>query len=57
VPSVEDHEPVEALAADAPDPAFGEGVRSRRAHRCPDDPDRLEAEDFVEAFVNLLSRS
>jgi hypothetical protein len=44
VAAVEDQEPIEALAADAADPAFGKRVSSGCAYRCPDDPDRFGAE-------------
>jgi hypothetical protein len=53
VAAVEDQDPVEALAADAADPAFDEGVRAWCAYRCADDPDRLGAEDFVEGGREL----
>jgi hypothetical protein len=53
VAAVEDQEPVEALAADAADPAFGEGVRAGCANGCPDDPDRFGAEHLVEGGGEL----
>jgi hypothetical protein len=45
--ATEDQEPVEALPADAADPAFGVGVCVRRLDRCSDDFDAFAAEDAV----------
>ena len=53
VAAVEDQEPIEALTADAADPALHVRVRARRAYRCPDDPDRLGAEHLVEGGGEL----
>ena len=53
VAAVEDQQPVEALAADAADPALGVGVRVRRPHRRADDRDAFAAEDVVEAAAEL----
>jgi hypothetical protein len=50
---VEDQEPVEALAADAADPALGEDVRAGCANGCADDPDRFGAEHLVEGGGEL----
>jgi len=46
--SPSDEEPVEALATDGADPAFGERVRVRRPKRGADDFDTLAMEDVVE---------
>ena len=43
-----DQDPVEALAADRSDDAFGVGVRDRRAHRREDHPDSFAREDLIE---------
>jgi hypothetical protein len=43
---VVDEDPVEALAADRSDDAFGVGVRDRRAHRRQDDSDAFAREDL-----------
>ncbi len=43
-----DQNPVEAVAPDSTDPAFGERVRVRRPKRGADDLDTLAAEDVVE---------
>jgi hypothetical protein len=48
-----DEEPVEAVTADAADPAFGERVCLRRAKRSADDPDALAAENLVEGMGEL----
>jgi hypothetical protein len=48
-----DQEPVEALAADSADPAFGEGVRLRRPKRGADDLDALASEDEVEGVAEF----
>jgi hypothetical protein len=44
---VVDEDPVEALAADRADDAFGVGVRDRRAHRRQDHSDTFDREDLV----------
>jgi hypothetical protein len=53
VAAAEDQEPVEALAAEAADPALG----VRACFRCPhwglDHPDAFRAEDFVELAGEL----
>src|SRR5205814_1376504 len=51
--AADDQEPVEALAADAADPALDVRVRVRRPHRRVDDLDRFAAEDVVEAAAEL----
>ena len=51
--ATDDQEPVEAVAADGADPAFGERVRLRCAKRGADDPDALAPEDLVEAAAEL----
>ena len=48
VAAVHDQEPVEALAAYGADPALDERVRAWCPDRCPDRPDALGAEHFVE---------
>ena len=48
-----DQEPVEAVTADAADPAFGERVCLRSAKRSADDPDALAAESLVEGIGEL----
>jgi hypothetical protein len=48
-----DQEPVEAVAADGADPAFGERVCLRRAKRGADDLHALAAEDHVEVAAEL----
>jgi hypothetical protein len=53
VAAVEDQEPVEALATDAADPAFGERVRAGCANGCPDDPDCFGAEHLVKGGSEL----
>jgi len=57
LPAAADQEPVEAVAADGADPAFGERIRLRRPERCADDLDALASEDLAKARLNLLSRS
>jgi hypothetical protein len=44
----EDQDPVEAVGANRPHPAFGVGVRVRRLDRCANHPDAVGAEDVVE---------
>ena len=46
-------EPIEAVAADGADPAFGERVCLRCAKRAADDLDALAAEDLVEGMGEL----
>ena len=53
VAAAEDQHPVEALAADAADPALGVRPRLRRPHRRLDHPDPLGAEDLVELAGEL----
>ncbi len=48
-----DQEPIETVAADRADPAFGEGVRVRRPKRRADDLDALALEDVVEGEAEL----
>src|SRR6266508_66912 len=48
-----DQDPVEAVAPDSTDPAFGERVRVRRPERCADDLDALASEDIVEGAAEL----
>ena len=51
--ATEDQEPVEALPADAADPALRVGVRVRRAVRRADDLDVFALEDAVEGAAEL----
>jgi len=53
LPAAADQEPVEAVAADGADPAFGERVRVRRPKRGADDLDTLVAEDVVEGAAEF----
>src|SRR6266511_1460312 len=53
VAAAEDQQPVEALAADAADPALGMGARLRRPYRRFDDVDAFGAEDLVELAAEL----
>ena len=48
LPAAADQEPIEAVAADGADPAFGERVCLRCAKRGADDLDAFAAEDLVE---------
>ena len=50
-------QPVETIAADGADPAFGTRACLRCARRRADDPNALLEEDLVDARLNLLSRS
>ncbi len=50
---IQNQKPVETLAADGADEAFGDRVRLRRSHRCLDDPDAFAGEDRVEAAREL----
>ncbi len=52
---VSDDGPVEQLAADRSDPAFGEGVGDRTADRALEDPEVFGAEDLVEGFDELAA--
>jgi hypothetical protein len=49
----EDEDPVGAFAADGADPAFGDGVRARRAYRCTDDLHLFRGEHGIEAGDEL----
>jgi hypothetical protein len=53
VPSVDDQDPVEALAADGADRPFDEGVRARCAYGCADRPDGVGSEHLVEPGCEL----
>src|SRR5436190_24398317 len=53
VAAAEDQQPVEALTADAADPALGMGARLRRPYRRFDDVDAFGAEDLVEFAAEL----
>src|SRR3954454_2746304 len=53
VAAAEDQQPIETLASNGADEAFGVGVRLRRPDRCPDDPDPVAAEDLVEGNAEL----
>src|SRR3954451_8534599 len=53
VAAAADQEPVEAVAADGADPAFGERVCLRRAKRGADDLDAFAVEDLVEGATEL----
>ena len=53
VPSIDDQDPVETLAAYGADPPFDEGVRAGRAHGCADRPDGLGSEHLVEPSCEL----
>ena len=53
VAAADDEEPVEALAADAADPAFGVRPCLRRPHRRLDHPHAFGAEDLVEVTGEL----
>jgi hypothetical protein len=46
--AADDQQPVEALAANAADPALDVGVRVRRPNRRPHDPDTFAGEDRIE---------
>jgi hypothetical protein len=48
-----DQEPVEAVAANGPDPPFGERVRVWCPKRGADDLDRLASEDVVEGAAEF----
>ena len=49
----DDQRPVEALPADAADPALGVGSRFRRSYRSFDDANTFGAEDLVELATEL----
>src|SRR5664280_1281716 len=51
--STEDEHVVEAFVSHGSHPAFRVGVGSRRPDRCPDHPDALGAEHFVEGCCEL----
>jgi len=51
--SARDQHPIEAVAADRADPAFGEGVRVGCPIRGADDLDALAPEDVVEGPAEL----
>jgi hypothetical protein len=53
VASVDDQDPVEALAAYGADPPFGERVGAGRPSRCADDRDAVGAEHLVEPGCEL----
>src|SRR5215212_2968800 len=53
VAAAEDQQPVEALTADAADPALGMGARLRRPYRRFDDVDAFGAEDLVGLAAEL----
>ena len=53
LPAAGDQEPVEAVAADGADPAFGERVRFRRSKWGADDLDTFAAENLVEVAAEL----
>jgi len=55
--SARDQQPIEAVAADRADPAFGEGVRVGCPIRGADDLDALAPKTSSKARLNLLSRS
>jgi hypothetical protein len=51
--SARDQEPVEAVAANGPDPPFGERIRVWCPKRGADDLDGLASEDVVEGAAEL----
>ena len=53
VPAADDQQPVEAFAAQTPDPALGVRSRPRRPHGRLDHPDAFGAEDLVEVTGEL----
>ena len=53
VAATEDEKSVEALTADAANPALRVRSRLRRPDRCFDDPDAFGAEDLVEVAAEL----
>jgi hypothetical protein len=53
VAAAKDQQPVEAVASEAADPAFGMGARLRRPNRRFDDVDAFRAEDLVEFAAEL----
>ena len=57
VPFAADQHPVQALAAGAGDPSFGNRVRARRLDGRLDDPRAGRGDYRVERGVNLASRS
>ena len=50
---IDDQHPVEQLAADGADPAFGDRVRPGRLHRGTQDPDGFADEDSIEGVGEL----
>jgi hypothetical protein len=53
VATIDDQDPVEALATDGADPALGVRVRVRSSDRRPDDLHTLGAEDLIEGAAEL----
>src|SRR6266545_5342438 len=53
IAAANDQDPVEALAADRSDPAFGVGVRVWRSNRRPDHLDPLGTEDLIKAAAEF----
>jgi hypothetical protein len=53
LPAAADQEPVEAVASDGADPAFGERVRLWRPEWRADDLDAFASEDLVEDIAEL----
>jgi len=51
LPAAADQEPVEAIASDGADPAFGERVCLRRPKRGADDLDAFAAENLIEGVA------
>lgn len=51
--AAEDQDPIEAVGADGPHPAFGVGVRAWRLDGRADHLDPLGAEDLVEGVAEL----
>jgi hypothetical protein len=50
---VEDQYPIQQLAAEGADPAFGDRVRSGRPHRCTQDADAFAGEHGIEGAGEL----
>jgi hypothetical protein len=53
LPAADDQEPVETVAADRADPAFGECVRLRRSERGADDLDAFALPDVIEGAAEF----
>jgi hypothetical protein len=53
VAATEDEDPVEAVGADSPHPAFGVGVRVWRMDGCADHLDPFGAEDVIEGVAEF----